>query len=299
MAEAGKPDNRWLRWLKRDPAGSRPKRGIEVESYALRRASGPDAEASVVCPACEARTSLAGYTCAECGFPLICDITPAAPTRPAQFWRALRQYAGVIAAVLWLLGSTLLTQSNEEYNGYTSTVVSQLVPALDSGITLSGPVQVVERTELALGLLKLRAPDYYFRICQSVKEISYLSQSYLAGPAGRKIQLEGIGAVSTPELRLVQVLYVTAFPSGVGEFYDRDAFNYAGVLVHELRHIELHDMGTAPGGWREEVLCEEAAYDALKHMDAPKGVLLRYELYLRDPLARPYQRWYKWYDQWK
>lgn len=299
MAEPDKAARRWLRWLKRAPAGALAKQGIEVESYAPRRTAGADAGETVVCPACEARTALSRYACGECGFPLICDITPTAPARPAQRWRALRQYMGVIAAILWLLGSTLLTQSNEEFNGYTATVINQLAPAADSGIALSGPPQVVERTQLALGLLKQRAPDYYYRICHSVKEIAYLSKSYLEGPEGRKIQLEGIGALATPQRRLVQVLYVTAFPSGTDQLYDRDAFLYAGVLVHELRHIELHYMGTAPGGWQEEVLCEEAAYDALKHMGAPGGVLMRYELYFRDPLARRYRRWYKWYDQWK
>jgi hypothetical protein len=299
MAETGKPANRLLRWLRRDPAGAFMRRGIEVESYALRRTPAPDSAVNIVCPSCDAVTDLRGYTCSECGFPFICDITPTSRPRPAQRWRALRQYMGIIAAVLWLLGSTLLTQSNDEFNGITTKVISQIAPALDSGITLSGPLPVVERTELALGLLKQRAPDYYFRMCHSVKDISYMSKSFLEGPAGRKIQLEGIGAVSTPEQRLVQVLYVTAFPGGTADLYDRDVFIYAGVLVHELRHIELHYMGTAPGGWREEVLCEQAAYDALKYMDAPKGVLMRYELYFRDPLARPYQRWYKWYEQWK
>lgn len=299
MAETGKPANRFMRWLRREPASARAKRGIEVESYAVHRAPGADAGMSVVCPSCEAVTDLSGYTCGECGFPFICDITPVALRSPVRRWRTLRQYMGVVAAVLWLLGSTLLTQSNDEFNGLTTKVISQLAPAQDSGIAISGPQQVVERTQLALGLLEQRAPDYYFRMRQSVREISYMSQTYLQGPAGRKVQLEGIGAVSTPEQRLVQVLYVTAFPGGTDELSDRDVFIYTGILVHELRHIELHYMGTAPGGWQEEVLCEEAAYDALKHMDAPGGVLLRYQLYLRDPLARPYQRWYKWYDQWK
>jgi hypothetical protein len=299
MAEAGKPAGRLLRWLRRGFAGAGAKRGIEVESYSTRRAPGVDGGASVVCPSCEAVTDLAGYTCSECGFPFICDISPTARPRPAQRWRELRQYLGVAAAVLWLLASTLLTQSNDEFNGLTTKVISQVAPALDSGITITGPQQVVERTQLALGLLKQRAPDYYFRLRQSVKEISYMNKSYLEGPQGRKVQLEGIGSVSTPEQRLVQVLYVTAFPGGTDELTDRDTFIYAGILVHELRHIELHYMGAAPGGWREEVLCEEAAYDALKHMDAPGGVLLRYEMYFRDPLAKPYQRWYKWYDQWK
>jgi hypothetical protein len=297
MAQDTKPGNRWLRWLKRErtDAGAQPR--IEVESYSARAVSPAGGQGLIVCPACDARTGVSGYTCAQCGFPLVCDIAPTPAQRPAQRWRTFRQYLGVAAALLWLLGSTLLLQGNDAFNGLTTDAVNQIHPATSSGIEISGPQQYVERTQLALGLLQSRAPDYYFRMRESVVRIDYLNRSFLEGPAGRKIKLEGIGAVSTPEQRLVQVLYITAFPSGVENLYDRDVFLYAGVLVHELRHIELHQMGAAPGGWQEEVLCEKAAYDALQHMGAPQGVLLRYELYFRDPLARSYQRWYKWYDQ--
>ncbi len=299
MANDHKPGERWLRWLKRERVQSAAPPRLEVESYAVRPGAGAAEQAMVLCPVCEDQTSLSGFSCAHCGFPLVCDITPQPAVHPARRWRSLRQYLGVIAALLWLLGSTLLTPGNEAYGGLTTEVASQITPAFTSGIEISGPQQFLERTQLVLGLLQQRAPDAYYRMRESVVRIAYMNKSYLDGPAGRKVNLEGIGAVATPEQQLVQVLYVTAFPSGVEHLYDRDLFLYAGVLVHELRHIELHQMGTAPGGWQEEVLCEQAAYDVLKHMGAPQGVLLNYELYFRDPLARTYQRWYKWYDQWE
>lgn len=299
MPHQTKPGDRWLRWLKRERADLGAPRQIEVESYTAPPLSGAVELETLQCPVCQERTAASAYTCAHCGFPLVCDVTPAIAQRPAQRWRRIRQYLGVVAAVFWLLGSVLLTPGNEVYSGMTTEVASQVIPAVDSGIEVAGPQQFVERTQMALGLLAQRAPDAYFRMKDGVRRIAYMNTTYLEGPEGRKITLEGIGAVSTPDLRLVQVLYVTAFPSGVEQLYDRDLFLYAGVLVHELRHIELHQMGTAPGGWEEEVLCEQAAYDVLTYMGAPQGVLLHYEVYFRDPLARTYQRWYRWYDLWE
>jgi hypothetical protein len=175
-------------------------------------------------------------------------------------------------------------------------VISSLKPATDSGIPVTGPEAFIQRTQLALGLLQQRAPDFYLRMRAAVTSIDYLDQYYLEAE-DHNISLEGIGAVSTPATGQVQVLLNTAFPSGIDEYWDYDVFSYAGVLVHELRHIELHAMGTSTGGWQEEAECERAAYDAVKQMDAPGAILARYELYLAEPTSRRYQKWYDWYRQ--
>jgi hypothetical protein len=198
-----------------------------------------------------------------------------------------------------LTSGVFLNTGYDEYNGFTTGVVANLMPARDSGVELIGPANFIARTELTLGLLKLRAPDFYWRICDSVTSIEYLAPSYMETPEGQRISLEGIGALAEPATGRVLVLYSTAFPSGPAQLYDRDAFSYAGVLVHELRHIELHAMGIDPGGWQEEVLCEQAGYAALKLAQAPDGVLLRYEIYLENPQAKRYQGWYDWYKQWE
>jgi hypothetical protein len=297
MALRGLNWGRWLRLVRDDAAAVDPRRLIEHESYSRVVLDGGGEQ--VACPNCGALVRMAGYACTECGFPFVCDIEVQPERRPRIGWTTLRQVLGVLAALFWFISATVLTQGNSKFNGYTTDAVGQVSAATHSGIGITGPDEFVGRTELALGLIEQRAPDYYFRLRESVVEIRYLSKSYLEGPEGRTISLEGIGAVATPEERLVQVVAVTAFPSGLDNLYDRDLFSCAGVLVHELRHIELHYMGTAPGGWQEEVLCEEAAYDMLKHAGAPGGVLLHYELYLGNPRAGRYQHWYDWYKQWQ
>ncbi len=184
------------------------------------------------------------------------------------------------------------------YHGQTAVVASQLAPDTDSGIEISGPDIFVMRTQLALGLLELRAPDYYFRLTDHIESIEFLAPTYLKTAEGRTISLEGIGAVAEVNTGNVMVLYSTAFPRGMEQLTDYCVFSYAGVLIHEMRHIELHASGIAPGGWREEEMCEQAAYSALKKMDAPGGVLVRYDMYLHDPQDARYQQWYDWYNQW-
>jgi hypothetical protein len=251
------------------------------------------------CAVCRQWVPEDSAVCPLCGFPYSCDLTPIPVARlrtRSSTWRTL---LGLAAIFLLISTGVFNYSSNDTYMGYTSEVVSRLAPDVDSGIPLHGPDIFVERTELTLALLKLRAPDFYWRMQDSVRGIAYLAPSYLESEAGKRISLEGIGALSEPATGQVQVLSVTAFPSGVAEFYDHDVFSYAGTLIHELRHIELHASQQAPGGWQEEWLCEKAAYDAERQMGAPKGVLLRYELYLDEPQAKRYQGWYKWYQQWQ
>ncbi|MBN2083336.1 hypothetical protein JW859_14155 [bacterium] len=270
--------------------------GLSASRAAASLAADP---AVIVCPRCRQRVPVAGGTCPACGFPFICDVgeieTPA-QIRRGQIWRVLLG----LAAIIFLLTSGVFMQTGyDEYQGLTTAAVASTPPATDSGIPIDGPPLFVSRTELALGLLKLRAPDFYWRMQDSVTSIEYLGPAWLEGPEGRRISLENIGALAEPATGRVRVLYTTVFPSGMADLWDRDAFSYAGVLVHELRHIELHAMGRAPGGWEEEVLCEQAAYAALQQAQAPPAVLLRYEIYLDDPQARRYQHWYDWYQQWE
>ena len=254
---------------------------------------------TLACPRCQEDASLATGFCGNCGFPFVCDLDQ--PDQPGpvrlrnEVWRILLG----LAAILFLLGSGAFYDLGiDEFNGRTFVLVQSVPPDTDSGIKLNGPQNFIWRSELVLGLLEQRAPDFYWRIQDSVTEIEYLAPNYLEGPEGRKITLEGIGALAHPASGKVSVLYSTAFPSGPGETYDRDLYIYAGVLVHELRHIELYASGLGPGGMAEEVLCEQAAYAAMLQLNAPPGLLTRYEVFLRDPEHERYQDWYDWYDQW-
>jgi hypothetical protein len=239
------------------------------------------------------------YTCPYCGFPFVCDITPLDSGRlraRSMTWRTLLG----LAAILFMLTSGIYYNGGYyEYQGLTTYVVDTLAPASDAGFTIDGPPVFIMRTNLVLGLIEQRAPDVYWRIQDNITSIEYLGPAYLETEEGRRISLEGIGALAETATGRVRVLYSTAFPSGPAELYDRDVFSYAGVLVHELRHIELHAMDRAPGGWEEEVLCEQAAYAALKQMSAPGGVLVRYETYLDNPRHKRYQHWYDWYKLWE
>jgi len=278
------------------PAVPEAQPGLSHSAAAASLAADPTV---VGCPRCGNRVPIAGGTCPACGFPFICDIgeiaTPAL-IRRGQIWRVL---LGLAAIIFLLTSGVFMHTGYDEYQGLTTGVVASIPPATDSGIPIEGPEVFVARTELALGLLKLRAPDFYWRMQDSVTSIEYLGPGWLEGPEGRRISLENIGALAEPATGRVRVLYTTAFPSGMADLWDRDAFSYAGVLVHELRHIELHAMGQNPGGWQEEVLCEQAAYAAMQQALAPPVIQLKYEIYLDNPQAQRYQNWYDWYKQWE
>jgi len=287
---------RWARlargpWTARDTGKPVP----EIEVPGERSAD--DGGELITCPACEQPTPVGGYSCRSCGFPLVCDLTPVSKESYRARLLPWRHALGLAAMLFWLVSAIVVTPGYDTYNGYTTQVVAQLAPWTPSGITIDGPSMFTERTQLALGLLRERAPDYAYRMRDAVREIRYLAPAYLEGPQGRKVSLEGIGAVAEPADRLVMVMAVSAFPSGTDQLYDRDAFSYAGILVHELRHIELDRAGLGPGGGEEELLCEQAAYDCLRQMGAPPGLLQRYELYFRNPYAGQYQKWYKWSQQ--
>jgi hypothetical protein len=249
------------------------------------------------CPRCDNHVALEPQTCERCGFPFICDTAPVDSARVQRRTTTWRTVLAIGVLIFWLTNVAFVAAGSEAYQGLTSGVVANLTADTSSGIPISGPESFVKRTQLALGLLKSRAPQFYYRMQQGVTRIDFLSSDLIDEQSGQRISLEGIGAVSTPSTGRVQVLVTTAFPSGLGELNDGDVFTYAGVLVHELRHIELHNSGSAPGGWEEEVLCEEAAYAAVKAMDAPGMILTRYELYLRNPHAKEFQSWYDWYNQ--
>jgi hypothetical protein len=250
----------------------------------------------ISCPFCEERTPAVANVCRKCGFPFSCDISEFGTSRGRRvlsgIWRVLLMVAIV---AFTLTGGIIFSSSSESYHGLTGTLIARQSPVSDSGIPILGPADFVFRTEMALGLLQKRAPHYYFRMRDYVTEIQYYDETTL-DYGDRQIPLKGIGAISTPSTGHVLVLPNTAYNSGMGNYYDRDVFIYAGVLVHELRHIELHAFKQAPGGWEEEKLCEEAAYKAIKQMDAPAGVRANYEMYLINPQANRYQHWYRWYD---
>lgn len=250
---------------------------------------------NITCPFCEECTPATANVCRKCGFPFSCDISEYGQSTGRRVMGETWKILVLIAVVAFTLtGGAFFNTSIESYHGLTATLVGRMTPEKDSGIPIVGPPEFVYRTEMALALLESRADDYYFRMQQYVTEIQYFDGNSLEY-GDKSIPLDGIGAVSTPATGHVLVLPNTAFNSGFHNLYDRDVFVYAGVLVHELRHIELHAFNQAPGGWEEEKLCEEAAYAAIKQMDAPGGVKANYQMYLYNPQANRYQHWYDWY----
>jgi len=284
-----------------DPAGYGWKRKSKwVAGSPVRRQDVATTETTrIVCPRCNSRVALDPLTCDVCGFPFICDVTPVDRVQQARRTASWRTILGIAALVFALSNAVFVAAGSEQYAGTTTNVISALAYDASSGIPINGPDIFVGRTQLTLDLLKERAPDYYFRLRQGVASIDLITEEMVNPDNGKHVSLEGIGALSNPDTGRVQVMYGTAFPSGVDELTDGDVFTYAGVLVHELRHIELHHAGEAPGGWQEEVLCEQAAYGAEQAMQAPGSILARYEMYLRDPTAERYQGWYDWYKQFK
>lgn len=284
--------------LERGPRGSEratPERGFASMARSTLL-DGQDAE--VACPVCRRACIVSAGSCPDCGFPFVCD-TEATGTGGSRLRNEVWRILLGLAAIMFLLTSgVFFDMGTAEFQGRTLELVNTLAPDTASGVAIAGPQNFIWRTQLTLGLLKLRAPDFYWRIQDSVTGIEYLAPSVLTSPDGRTIRLEGIGAMAQPATGQVSVLYSTVFPDGPAEIYDRDLFSYAGVLVHELRHIELYAAGQNPGGWEEEVLCEQAAQAALRQMNAPGGVMTRYDLYLANPRASRYQHWYDWYKQW-
>jgi hypothetical protein len=269
----------------------------EVPPDPRRSALAPAAvHALIACPVCANHADVAAGACPHCGFPFSCDITAADPRPQQRRMATWRVVLGVMALVFLLTGGLFYKDGQTAYYGNTLDSLARLQPDTASGIPLHGPEGYLQRTELALGLLKARAPDFYWRLQQNVQRIDYLSPEELNSPAGRSVRMEGIGAISTPAERLVQVMPFTVFPDGEG-VSDRAVYNYAAVLVHELRHIELHWSRQATGGWQEEVLCEQAALGFLEQAGAPPGLIADKEAYLADPQAKRYQGWYDWYKQ--
>jgi hypothetical protein len=271
-----------------------------VPEIPLGQAQADAGDSEVKCPGCRNRVALAPMICSVCGFPFLCDLEQpgdrAAHNVKMITWRTL---LGLAAIVFLLTSGVFSVTSSHEYNGYTTQLISTIQPDTESGIPINGPEGFKFRVQMALGMLKLRAADYYWRLQDSVTSIEYLDDSYWELTDGRRIELAKIGGLAQPATGRVMLRYNVAFQDGPQEFWDRTLFNIAGVLIHEMRHIELHTTGRNPGGWQEEALCEEAAYLALKQCDAPGGVLVKYEVFLRNPHHPRYQDWYDWYKQWE
>jgi hypothetical protein len=248
------------------------------------------------CPLCKSFVSFDEPVCPDCGFPFSCDIAVYEKPSRAYVRPLMRVLAALIVVLFSFTNGSLIDSGYAAYHGQTHEIVARLAADHDSGIPISGPPDFVHRTKLVLALLELRAPDFYWRVQDSVRAIGYFDRQSMFSD-GQKIDLSGIGAMAEPASGNVTIMSDAAYPSGRTQLYDGDLFSFAGTLIHELRHIELHAQQIAPGGWEEEMLCEQAAYDACLMMQAPPGVLARYQVYLADPQHRRYKHWYDWYDQ--
>lgn len=281
-----------VRWPLQRPADGEP---LVPE---LEQPAAPPFAASdlIYCPQCSEYAPIEGPACPHCGFPFSCDLREPARAGRAARMEAWRIILALCAVVMLLTTGGIYQEGVNDYQGYSFKLMTTLQPATDSGIPITGGEAFQARTELALGLIKQRAPEFYWRIQEQVAVIEYFSPQRLNSPLGRQIRMEGIGAIATPATREVAVLPTTAFPDG-SEANDRALYNYAATLVHELRHIELHWAGQSPGGWQEEVLCEQAALAFLEIAEAPRALIAEKQAYLADPQAKRYQHWYDWYKQ--
>jgi hypothetical protein len=243
------------------------------------------------CPNCQRTVIVRDMMCPRCGFPFYWELADAPPViheHPLSIFTRVGLVAAMLAFIMYFTVGSVTQQE-----GYTTVAIKQLVAAglPVVPIPVTGDKDFQMRTQLALALLKQRAPSYYSRFLNEVKGIDYV-------PKGIPTKSwRAVAAFTDDVTKRVYVRIPAVYSSGFGELFDRDVFYYASVLVHEMRHLELARVGLSVGGLAEEYECEETAYAALKRMDAPKPLLIELQRFLDNPGDQRYKQWLQFYKE--
>jgi hypothetical protein len=243
------------------------------------------------CPFCQRTVLVRNLICSRCGFPFYWELHGEPPSPPVQRVPLFTRFALVTALFAFIIYFTVGTVTRQE--GYTTVAVEKVIASglIQPPMPVNGDVDFQKRTQLALSLLRQRAPSFYDRLVSVVNAIDYV-------PKGMPTKSwRSVAAFAEPEKGYVYVRIPAVYSSGFGELYDRDVFYYASVLIHEMRHLELARVGLNVGGLAEEVECEQTVYDALTRMDAPKPLLIELEQFLNNPNHPRYKQWLQFYKE--
>lgn len=248
------------------------------------------------CPNCGRTGLIDEGVCPHCGFPLLCELEKPPPPPPwslGSFLSRLTLFVGLLAFFLYF---TLTGYTFGE--GFTARTITSLVKAelQPPPMPVVGTDDFVYRVELALNLLRTRAPSYYQRVSDNLTSISYVPEGTLK-VGSQNIYLTGIAAYIDPESGATRVRIPGAYLSGTNVLFDRDIFYLAGVLVHETRHRELFKSGLSVGGIAEEYEAESTVYDALLRMGAPRALIYSLAQFLQNPYHKRYKAWKRYYEQ--
>ncbi len=249
------------------------------------------------CPYCRRTVVVRDLICPNCGFAFAWDLATLQGRAEPFSLRSLLMRVGVVIGVLAF--TIYFTLSFFNYGeGFTTETIYELrqLGVSPAPMPVKGEPDFVKRVELALALLKSRAPGYYDRVVHEITSIELMAKGAIEFD-GRVIRLTGVAAYMDPATGHVGVRIPGAYLSGLGLLYDRDVFYLAGVLVHEARHRELARVGLDVGGPAEEYECERTACDALQRMGAPLTLLRNLEQFLANPNHPRYKAWERYYEQ--
>ena len=268
----------------------------------MRKAADPG---GIVCPACGKRIPLPADFCLKCQFPLVCDVE-AAPKGFSQKQRNRRRLAGIItaAAVLVFAVTQILwfqyRNYSDEHFGFTTAVHEQVSPLSEteaSWLAINGDDLFKERTLLTLGLIKTRSPYYYGYVKSAITEVSEIRGITRLSVNNHPVELRPIGAMVESLSGKMWIKTKMAFGGSVTETWDWSVFNYAATFIHEAAHVDLNRQEKSLNTVEEEVFCETQALDFLTRTGAPMALIEQKQAYTKNPEARKYRAWYKWYHQ--
>lgn len=248
------------------------------------------------CPVCRAFVQIKEGVCPTCGFPFLCDLEPTEVSPLKQVSSFFSRLILVTAVLSMLIYFTNFSYSSSE--GYSTETISKLEKGglIELSIPTNGPSDFAYRVQLALTLLKRRAPDFYGRVLANISSISFVPEERIELD-GRRIYLTGVSAYIEPSNGETRIRVTGAYLSGLNELYDRDIFYLAGVLVHEMRHRELYKSGLNVGGAAEEFECEATAYDMLARVGAPRSLTYSLYQFLINPNHPRYKAWGRYYGR--
>lgn len=139
-------------------------------------------------------------------------------------------------------------------------------PSAPASIAVAGSSWFVEHTNVALGLLATKAPDYYagvrahvFRIEEAVGQSSYDVAS-----------------------RTLRVTEAAAFPPEWRSFKDNQAEWYAGLIVHNATHIEQGIAGRPTTGYEAEQEARGRQLVIMDRLDSSENPGKQLYNYVRD-----------------